>query len=133
MASPSNLYAKFGRVSSSRAFIETQAEEFSMSGPKKPMGGGNVPPPIDPDRVQEIAADEVLSIEVGGGMATLVFGKRRIIEQGPGRPPRIERVVKCRLVLSISALDDMMNQLIALNRATRQFKPPSGDGGPTAH
>jgi hypothetical protein len=95
---------------------------------------GGMPPPIDPDHVQEIAADEVLTVETGGGMTTLVFGKRRLVEQGAGRPPRIERHVKSRLVLSDAAVNEMMHRLIALSQACRTLNnPPPGKDFPTAH
>jgi hypothetical protein len=93
-----------------------------------------IPPFVDPDGVQEVAADEVLSVETGGGMTTLVFGKRRMIEQGPDRPPRMERRVKARLVLSDSAVNTMIQQLMALSQARRQMTtPPPGESSPTAH
>lgn len=95
---------------------------------------GGVPPPIDPDRVPEVAADEVVCVESGGGMTTIVFSKRRLIDQGPGRPPRIERHIKSRLVLSDGAVNQMMNKLIALNQARLKLNnPPPGDDCPTAH
>lgn len=113
-------YFKCQRVSPSQAFIETQLEEFdTMSSPKK-TDGGQRPPPIDPDNVQEIAVDEVLNIQIGGGICTIVFGKRRLIDQAHGKPPKVERRVKCRLVLSNAAVDDMMNKLVSLNRAAHQ-------------
>jgi hypothetical protein len=80
---------------------------------------GGVPPPIDPDNVKEVAADEIISIEVGGGFATLVLGKRRLIEV-PEQAPRIERRVVSRLVLSHAAMDDMLQKLMAMKAAAQQ-------------
>lgn len=90
-----------------------------MSFPNKPAGG-NAPPPIDPDKVQEIPVDEILSVELGGGFCTIVFGKRRMVEGTNGKPPKLQRIVKSRIVLSHAALDDMMTKLIGLNQASQQ-------------
>lgn len=99
---------------------------------KKKTGGR--PPPIDPNQVREVVADEFLSLESGGGMNTLVFGKRRLVVQGDDRPPKIEVVVASRLVLSDGAVNDMMKQLVTLSQARRNLNNPSPAGGnPTAH
>lgn len=90
-----------------------------MSAVKKP--GGDLPPPIDPNNVQDVCADEVLSIQIGGGICTLEFGKRRYREV-PNGDPVLERVVVNRLVLAHSALDDMMNKLLMMNRAAQQHQ-----------
>lgn len=81
---------------------------------------GGVPPPTDPDNVKEVAADEIFTIEVGGGFVTIVSGKRRVHEM-PEQPPLIERRVVSRLVLSQAAADDMINKLLAMKSAAQQM------------
>lgn len=74
-----------------------------MSTGRTPDAGRSMPTFIDPKEVDEVFADEILSVEVGGGVCTIVSGKRRIIQQPNDKPPIIERRVTSRLVLSIAA------------------------------
>lgn len=55
------------------------------------------------------------------GIGTLTFAVQRITEgERPDQPPRMERVVVGRLVVTHTALNDMVNQLIGLNQAIQQ-------------
>lgn len=93
-----------------------------MSTGRTPDAGRSMPTFIDPKEVDEVFADEILSVEVGGGVCTIVSGKRRIIQQPNDKPPIIERRVTSRLVLSIAATDELMKQLTSLKRLSQQHQ-----------
>ena len=87
-----------------------------MSDLKKPAGT-QLPPAIDPDHIQEVAVNDILGIAVSDGTCALTLGYRRITERGNGREPLIERVVRARPVLTLPALNDMINKLMAIKAA----------------
>jgi hypothetical protein len=76
-------------------------------------------PIVDPYLVQNIIADDILNIQIDGTLCTIEFGKRRFRER-PGQPPILERVIVNRLVLTIDALNEMMNRLVGMRNVVEQ-------------
>lgn len=81
-------------------------------------------PIVDPYGVQDVVADQMLSIEVDGSsnLCTLVFGKRRA-RQVHGEAPAFEAVVVSRVVITLQTLDTMMTRLLQMNQAAAQVRP----------
>jgi hypothetical protein len=81
------------------------------------------PPLTDPHHVPEIFANEFITAGIAAGIGTLTFATQRFTEgTRPDQPPRMERVVVSRLVLTHDALTDMVHQLMQLNQAIQQQK-----------
>lgn len=79
------------------------------------------PPLVDPHHVPEVFANEFISASVAPGITGLTFAVQRLTEgERPDQPPRLERVVVSRLVLSHVAVKEMINQLIGLDHAMKQ-------------
>ena len=85
-------------------------------------GGSDLPPVTNPDRIREVCANELFSIEVGGGFVKLVFGMRQMHESEKGKPPAMVRRVTNSLVLSAAAGDDLTKKLLTIGRAIQQHQ-----------
>ena len=89
------------------------------------------PPIIDPHRVREVFANEVLSIELDpAGACVVTLGVKRLIEQPGERPPKFEREVAIRAAMPAVTLQSLVNQVIKMGQVINQNRsapavPPS--------
>jgi hypothetical protein len=90
--------------------------------------GGVTAQIVDPYLVPDTIVDDILKVGMVGNLCSIEFGKRRISHR-PGQPPSLDRVVVSRLVLTVEAVNDMMNKLIGMRNVLEQVRkhtPPDG-------